>query len=66
VQEWLNRTVKFLGEELGEEYVHRFMSNAGIAPLVLSVPTAPDRNKEIWKVLYYRSARLNQFLEEMT
>jgi hypothetical protein len=66
VEEWFRRTVEFLANDLGEEYVHRFRSDAGLNPLVLTSPSVPERNRDLWAFLHRRAARLHSFLEEMS
>lgn len=65
VEEWFQRSQVFLADELGEEYLHRFLSDAGIDPLVLTSSDVPNRNKQIWAYLHRRGTRLNAFLEAM-
>jgi hypothetical protein len=65
LNDWFERTRTFLTEELGEEYWHRFESDAGILGLELSYEGAPDRNRKAWAWLYRRATRLNSFLERL-
>jgi hypothetical protein len=65
VEEWFARTQKFLVEDFGEEYLHLFLSDAGIDPLVITDAVVPERNKQLWAYLYKRGTRLKAFLEAM-
>lgn len=65
VGEWYERARKFLAEGLGEEYLHRFESSAGLFSLALDHPGAPQRNRDLWDWANMRATRLHAILEEM-
>ena len=63
VSEWYARTQRFLVDDLGEEYLHRFLSDAGTPPVEITGPI--QRNRELWAWANRRAYRLNTFLEAM-
>jgi hypothetical protein len=64
--EWYERTRAFLIEEMGEEYLHRFESSAGLLAFGMDTKVeAPERNRQVWTWLNQRATRLNQLLEAM-
>lgn len=65
VSEWFQRTRIFLANDLGEEYLHTFESDAGTPPLVLTAQAVPERNRELWAWANRRAFRLHAILEAM-
>lgn len=63
VTEWYERACKFLTDEMGEEYLHRFQSDAGTPPMEISGPI--QRNRDLWAWANRRAYRLNTILEAM-
>lgn len=63
LQDLITRIEKFLRENLGERYVARLHSNAGLPMGISSIMSIPHRNIEgcldVWL------ARLNEFMEEL-
>ena len=60
--EWAADTEAFLTEHLGDPYVARFRSSAGLPMTANSIFSVPHRN--LWGGIYIRLARLEQFLAE--
>jgi len=65
VARWQKEIESFLRDEMGEEYLHRFNSDAGTPSLILSSLDIPERNRELWTWLNRRAYRLSSILEAM-
>ena len=63
VTEWYERACSFLTNEMGEEYLHRFQSDAGTPSMEISGPIR--RNCDLWAWANRRAYRLNTMLEAM-
>ncbi|MEK7281221.1 MAG: hypothetical protein AAB037_02565, partial [Chloroflexota bacterium] len=62
-QEWAERAEEFLRKNLGEGYVARFRSAAGLPLTATSITKAEHRN--LWSGIYTRNARLAEFIAEL-
>ena len=63
ITEWYERACVFLTHEMGEEYLHRFQSDAGTPPMQISGMI--QRNCDVWAWANRRAYRLNTMLEAM-
>ena len=63
-QEWADKTEGYLAENLGESYIARFRSSAGLPMAANSISSLDHRN--LWAGLHVRLARLTQFVEELS
>jgi ElaB/YqjD/DUF883 family membrane-anchored ribosome-binding protein len=61
--EWAEETEKYLGHNLGPEYIARFRSGAGMPLTASSIVELGHRN--LWSELNVRVYRLEQFLSEL-
>jgi hypothetical protein len=61
--EWAEETEKYLGHNLGSEYIARFRSGAGMPLAATSIVELGHRN--LWSELNVRVYRLEQFLSEL-
>jgi len=61
--EWAATVETFLRERLGESYIARFQSDAGLPLSATSISSIPHRM--LWGRINTRMARLQQFLEEL-
>ncbi len=59
---WAARVEAFLAEHLGDSYVHRFRSGAGLPMGATSIASMLHRN--LWSGIRVRLARLEQFVQE--
>jgi hypothetical protein len=62
---WKQETENFLLHEMGEEYLHRFNSDAGAPTDILTSQDVPERNRQLWAWLNKRAYRLSSILEAM-
>jgi len=60
--DWAGRTENFLSQKLGNAYVARFRSAAGLPLTATSITSIPHSN--LWASIYTRMARLEQFSGE--
>ena len=63
IAEWVHRAESLVQDRLGNAYLARFRSNAGL-PTPLS-PVSSLRHTQAWAEVYFRIARLHQFLAEI-
>jgi hypothetical protein len=64
-QEWADRAEAYLSENLGQSYVARFRSGAGLPPGSTPMYWHSMEHRNLLTHLQVRLARLNQFLEEL-
>jgi hypothetical protein len=62
--DWAARVEKYLSSYLGNSYVFRFRSDAGLPMVATSISSIPHRN--LWGGIHTRLSRLEQFIGEIT
>ena len=62
--DWNTRTIKYLTANIGEDYAIRFESGAGLPPISSGASLTADKNL-LWRGIYNRLSRLEQFLQEL-
>ncbi len=60
--EWASKAETFLRDHLGDSYVSRFRSHAGLPMSATTISSNPHR--QLWGNIHFRLARLEQFSEE--
>jgi hypothetical protein len=65
VSEWYERARRFMVDELGEEYLHLFESDAGLLHMVPTGPGITKRNREVGAWMTKRATRLVGIMEEL-